>query len=190
MTNEDKRQWVHFGVGAFALLLRYLTQWQAVGLAIVAVVFNSAVLPKAAPQLFRDSEKTKNFPNGIVAYPLTVLILILACPWSKKEIAAGAWAILAFGDSFSNLIGRRWGKWKLPWNRNKSYVGLIAFIVMGHFGGTLWMYWVNPTLGIPRIHFAAVIASIVAGIIESLNIPIDDNYTVGISAGLVLYFLI
>src|SRR5208283_2352822 len=139
MTNEDKRQWVHLGVGAFALLFPYLVKWQAVGLAITAVIFNIAILPRIAPQLFREQEKSKKTLTGIVAYPVTILILILACPWSKKEIAAGAWAILAFGDSFSNLIGRRWGKWKLPWNPQKSYAGLIAFIVMGHIGATLWM---------------------------------------------------
>src|SRR5579862_6502920 len=146
MTNEDKRQWVHLGVGAFALLIPWITKWEAVGLAALAVGFNAAVLPRIAPHLFREQEKSKKFFSGVITYPLTVLILMLACPWSKKEIAAGAWAVLAFGDSFSNLIGRRWGRWKLPWNRNKSYVGLIAFIVMGHFGATLWMFWVNPAL--------------------------------------------
>ena len=100
MTNEDKRQWVHLGVGAFALLLRYLVKWQAVGLAITAVIFNIVLLPRIAPHLFREQEKSKKTLTGIVAYPVTILILILACPWSIKEVAAGAWAVLAFGDSF------------------------------------------------------------------------------------------
>ena len=187
MDNEDKRQWVHLGVGGFALLIRWLTKVQAVGLAVLAIIFNVVVLPKLAPQLFRDSEKSKGFMTGIIWYPVMVFLLMVFCPWEKKEIAAGAWAILACGDSFSNLIGRRFGKWKLPWNSKKSYAGLLGFLCLGIIGGSLLIYWVNPVWGLARIILGATIASLIAGIGESLDLPIDDNVTVGVLSGIVLY---
>ena len=38
--SEHARQWIHIGSGLFALLLRWLTGWQAAALAATALVFN------------------------------------------------------------------------------------------------------------------------------------------------------
>src|SRR5262245_49605648 len=107
MHAEDARQWVHAGSGAFALLLRALTPWQAAGLAAFALAFNAVVLPRiGGRQLYRPVDEARGFPLGILLYPLSVLLLILIFP-SRPDITAGAWGILAFGDGAATLIGRR-----------------------------------------------------------------------------------
>lgn len=188
INNEDKRQWVHLGAVVFAFLIPWLTKWQTVGLAGLAVLFNLFLLPRLVPDIFREAEKAKRYITGIVLYPVTVLIIVLLCPWPHKEVAAGSWAILACGDSFSNIIGRRFSRWKLIWNRKKSYIGLIAFIVFAYAGCVILVYWVKPELDLTLITKASFWAVVIAGLVESLDIPIDDNVTVGIASGLILYF--
>jgi uncharacterized protein (TIGR00297 family) len=103
--SEHARQWVHIGSGAFAILLRWLTWWQAALLAAVALAFNLLLLPRiGGRQLYRPADVARGFPLGILLYPLSVLLLILTFP-SRLDIVAAAWAILAVGDGMATLVG-------------------------------------------------------------------------------------
>ena len=80
--------------------------WQAAALAAAALVFNLVLLPRlGGRRLYRPVDDARGFPLGILLYPLSVLLLTLAFP-SRLDIAAAAWGILAFGDGFATLIGR------------------------------------------------------------------------------------
>src|SRR4051794_8212084 len=106
MHSESARQWVHIGSGAFALLLRYLTPWQASALAAFALAFNVAALPHiGGRRLYRAVDEARGFPLGILLYPLAVLLLTLVFP-SRPDITAAAWAVLALGDGTATLVGR------------------------------------------------------------------------------------
>ena len=145
--SERARQWVHIGSGLFALLLRFLTWRQAAALAVTALVFNLVALPRVGGRrLYRPVDEARGFPLGILLYPLSVLLLILTFP-SRLDIAAAGWAILAFGDGAATLVGRRAGHGNahksadalsdaptdghLPWNRDKTVAGTLAFITCG-----------------------------------------------------------
>src|SRR5205085_7499935 len=104
--SERARQWVHVGSGSFALLLRFLTWWQAAALAGIALAFNLLLLPRlGGRRLYRPIDHARGFPLGILLYPLSVLLLILIFP-SRLDIVAAAWAILALGDGSATLAGR------------------------------------------------------------------------------------
>ena len=45
LRSELPRKLVHIGMGAFALLLRWLTPWQAMLMAVAALILNSWFLP-------------------------------------------------------------------------------------------------------------------------------------------------
>src|SRR5437588_86825 len=82
----------------FLLARRVLTWWQAAALAGFALVFNLLVLPRiGGRQLYRPADEARGFPLGILLYPASVLLLILAFP-SRPDIAAAGWGIFAFGD--------------------------------------------------------------------------------------------
>src|SRR5438093_4237934 len=90
-TAESTRQWVHIGSGLFALLLRFLTWWQASALAVTALVFNALVLPRiGGRRLYRPIDAARGFPLGILLYPLSVLILIRAFP-QRLDCFSAAW---------------------------------------------------------------------------------------------------
>ncbi len=191
--SESARQWVHVGSGVFALLLRVLTPWQAAAMAATALVFNLVLLPRVGGRrLYRPADDVRGFPLGILLYPLSVLLLTLIFP-SRLDIAAAAWAILAFGDGAATLVGRRSEETsgRLPWNRDKSVAGTLAFIVCGSVGGVALAWWVRPAIApLPTFAFAIVApiaAAVIAAMVETIPVRMDDNISVPVAAGAVLW---
>ena len=189
--SEDARQWVHVGSGAFALLLRFLEWWQAALLAAVALLFNAVVLPRiGGRRLYRPVDHARGFPIGILLYPLAVLFLILIFP-TRLDIAAAAWAILACGDGAATLVGRRVASVPLPWNRDKTIAGSCAFVMTGAAAGVALAWWTRPSVAPPAsllfVVVAPIVAALAAGLVESLPVRMDDNISVPMAAGSVLW---
>jgi uncharacterized protein (TIGR00297 family) len=190
--SETARQLVHLGSGCFALLLRYLTWWQAAGLACAAIAFNVAVLPLVGGRrLYRPSDHARGFPLGILIYPAAVLLLILAFP-AQPDIAAAAWGILAFGDGAATLAGRRFPLAALPWNREKTAGGLIAFAVCGGTAGVALAVWTRSAVTpVPSAMFSVIApaaAAVIAAFVETIPVRLDDNISVPIVAAATLWF--
>ena len=67
MFSETARQIVHMSMGAFALLLRVLTWWQAALCALAALLFNALVLPRAGGRaIIRPVDASRGYPFGIL----------------------------------------------------------------------------------------------------------------------------
>ena len=198
--SERARQWVHVGSGAFALLLRVLTWWQAAAVAALAFLFNLLVLPRiGGRRLYRPVDEARGFPLGILLYPLSVLLLILVFPM-RPDIAAAAWGILALGDGAATLVGQaitlnaepaKTAGHQLPWNRDKSVAGTLAFVACGGVGGVALAWWTRPAVTPPPSMLftiaAPFAAALAAGLIETLPVRLDDNVSVPTAAGVVLW---
>jgi uncharacterized protein (TIGR00297 family) len=198
VTAESARQWVHIGSGLFALLLRFLTWWQAAALAVTALVVNALVLPRiGGRRLYRPIDEARGFPLGILLYPLSVLILILAFP-ERLDIVAAAWGVLAFGDGFATLFGRAWNakaakaaKTTLPWNGEKTIAGTTAFFVFGSVAGVALACWTRSSVT-PRPPFmfslvAPMVAAGVGALVETIPVRLDDNISVPFSSAGVMW---
>ncbi|MEO8033092.1 MAG: DUF92 domain-containing protein [Acidobacteriota bacterium] len=169
-TNEVLRKALHIGFGLGAFALRFLSWEVAAGIAVVAVIANWLLLHRVFGT--RVARHERGFDEGIILYPLVVLISIIIFRHVLVD-AAIVWVILAFGDGCATLVGRVARVASLPWNREKSWGGLIAFILFG-LGAT---FAVTRFFGSPLT--AAIIAAIVlAAIAESLPTGIDDNIVV------------
>jgi uncharacterized protein (TIGR00297 family) len=191
--SETKRQVVHITMVGWAFLLRLLTWPQAAALAVTALLFNALVLPRAGGRaIFRPDDMRSGVPAGILYYPLSVLLLIL-CFRTRLDIAAAAWAILAVGDGMATLVGRRFGRERLPWNREKTWAGTAAFASTGGAGGVLLCWWTQPNVVPPAptmfIVAAPVAAAIVAALVETIPVRLDDNLSVPFAAGATLWTL-
>jgi uncharacterized protein (TIGR00297 family) len=213
--SEQARQWTHIGSGLFALLLRWLTGWQAAALAATALVFNLLLLPRlGGTRLYRPVDHTRGFPLGILLYPFSVLLLTLSFP-TRLDLVAAAWGILAFGDGFATLVGRAVGNAKLakhakpgdfllagfaafaflrgpiPWNRDKTVAGTLAFIIFGGAAGVALAWWVRPAASpmapIAWTVVAPLAATLVAALVETLPVRLDDNISVPATAAAVLW---
>lgn len=186
--SELLRKLVHIGSGAFALLLEPLGFLGSLGMALAAVAHNTLILPRYAKRyLFRAGELDSGHSRAIVAYPISVLLLILAFP-DRLGLAAAAWGILAAGDGMAGLAGRLWGsRHPLPWNRSKSWVGFGVFLAAGTAAGGFLLHWNGggPATLAGCLALAGL-ASAVASLAESLPSRSEDNLTVPLAAGLTL----
>ena len=189
---EILRKVVHVGCGGFAFLLRDLSPPQASALAVSAFLFNWQVLPRMGGRtLWRSADHAQGFPRGILLYPLSVLALILYF-WSSLWMAAALWGVLAFGDGSASLVGQTVGGPRLPWNRDKGWAGLAAFIVFGTLGAACLIAWTSRlpldpfAWHAPRTFGVAFVTTLLCALVESLPTTLDDNFTVPLIGALVL----
>jgi uncharacterized protein (TIGR00297 family) len=183
---EVARQLLHIAVGGFALVLPWLTWPQAALLALSAIVFNLAILPRLAPRVLRDADRRRPWTSGILLYPLAVLGLVLVFP-SRLDLAATAWIILAAGDGSATLVGTFWPIAPLPWNRRKSFGGLAAFIVFGSLAAVGMTWWVSPGQADDGRVVLAIAAAVLAAFAETVPIRLDDNVTVPAVSAMALW---
>jgi uncharacterized protein (TIGR00297 family) len=177
-TNETLRKSLHIAFGFVAFTLKWLPWQVAAAVCVAAIVGNWLVLHRVVGRgVARDA---RGYDAGIVLYPVAVLLLILVFRHRLHD-AAIAWAMLAFGDGVATLAGRAMRIAPLPWNRDKSWGGLLAFIAAGTAGGLAVAYWLDY-----REPFVVVIAAVVCAIVESLALRVDDNVTVPFAAAVTL----
>jgi uncharacterized protein (TIGR00297 family) len=190
--SEDARKLIHIGFGAFAFLLRDLHWWGAALLALVALLFNLFLMPRVGAIIYRPTDRLRDFAHGVVFYPLAVLLLVLAFP-RRPDIAASAWVIMAAGDGMSCVLGRRFGRRRIPWNREKSLCGSVALFLCGGAAGALLAWWCRPALAVPPPMWfslgAPFAAAFVAALVETIPIRLDDNLSVPAAAAAVLWAL-
>lgn len=187
---ELARKLVHVCVGGLALLLRFLSWPQAAGMAAAAFLFNWQLLPRLGGRaLWREHELARGYPPGILIYPLSVLGLVLVFRDDLAK-AAACWGLLAVGDGMAALAGRALRGPRLPWNRDKSLAGLLAFLLFGAPAASLLMAF---TLGLPlqswsspRILAYCVPLVIVCALVESMPTTLDDNFTVPLAGAVTL----
>src|SRR5688572_29815180 len=189
MNVENWRRIEHCVPFAFSFLLPYLKLWQAVLLCLTAVFY--ALFISFHFETTRESERTSRFTTGKFFYALSILITILLFFPDTGVIAAG-WAALAIGDSFANTVGSRWGRTRLPWNREKSWLGTLTFLVVSIpscYGALLWHGAVARHPG-PALIFCASMAMLAGALVESLPAVLNDNLTLPIVSSSVLAWLL
>jgi uncharacterized protein (TIGR00297 family) len=189
--SETARQLLHVSMGGFALLLRWIHWSTALTLAAAAVLFNAFVLPRIASRLYRPGDRDRGL-HGILYYPITVLLLLLLFP-ADLMLVAGAWGVLAAGDGMATLVGRAVGGVRWSWNRDKTVAGSVALWIAGAIAGAALLWWCRQAAPSPRsllfIIGAPVVAAAVAAAVETLPARLDDNLSVGLTAGASLWLL-
>jgi uncharacterized protein (TIGR00297 family) len=192
---ELARRIVHVGCVGFALLLRWLTWPEAALLAVAAFLFNWKVLPRIGGRgMWRGADVSRGFPLGILAYPLSVLVLILLFH-DRLWMAAVGWGILAVGDGMASLVGQAAGGPRLPWNARKGWAGFAAFVAFGAGAAAFLAAWVGRLpLDPAAAHWAHTVGvglslAVVCALVESLPTTLDDNVTVPLAVALVLPLL-
>ncbi|HMA29042.1 MAG TPA: DUF92 domain-containing protein [Thermoanaerobaculia bacterium] len=171
---EAARKALHIGMAGFALLLPRLSWGAALGAAGFAALFNVVVLPRVAPYFLRREEGESRFSPGIALYPLVVFVLLL---FFRRDlpIAAAGWGYLALGDGFASICGLVLSGPRLPWNPQKTFSGLLGYVVFGFLGASfLYGFVASRVLSLPEL--ICLLAGALAGAaVESLPSELDDN---------------
>ena len=133
-SKEDKRQIVHLVLGILIAFFAWFFQelvaiplfFGIIGLIILSHYPEFSV-SKFLSNHFEEHRKTKMF-QGAIFYGIGILPVILLIPFITREVGCAIIAILSAGDSFSTLIGKRFGKYKIG---SRSIEGFLAFLVSG-----------------------------------------------------------
>ena len=173
---EWGRKAVHMGMGLFALALKFISWPVAALCAALALLFNLFALPAFGRRIYRDSAKRHDI--GIVAYPATVLAIILLFR-HHLAVAAALWGMMAAGDPMASVAGKLAGGPRLPWNRAKTWSGLAAYAVFGTIAGGLLMAFVGR---MPVRYAITAFAgfALLGAFLESIETGIDDNFVPGL----------
>ena len=126
-----------------------------------------------------ETDKNQKRLNGASHVLIAASLCVLLFP---KIIAINAIAILIISDTTSALIGRRFGRHRFF---GKSLEGSTAFFVSAML----------VILAAPKIHYVLAeylvgfVAALIGAIVEALPIKVDDNLSIPISVGLVMWGL-
>ncbi|MFQ5836281.1 MAG: HAD-IB family phosphatase, partial [Candidatus Bathyarchaeia archaeon] len=112
------------------------------------------------------------FVTAPIIFAIAIMVSLILFP---PPINYASIMILALGDGFATLFGKKFGRTTFPFNKGKQVEGSIFGFLFGFIGA---LAFVNPT--------QALIASAVGMLVESLPTPVSDNLTVPIVSGLVL----
>lgn len=142
MDNEIKRKLVHIGNGFWAFLLPFIDRWIVIIVVLLAFIFVfvlsrpyspfGSIFQKSFNAMARTDDIERGFLLGPSEYVFMVLFLVIFIDF---RIAGAIFAILAFGDGFATVIGRKYGKNILV--NSKTLEGTITFFIMSSIFGTL-----------------------------------------------------
>ncbi len=194
---EDLRQWFKVLLAAAALSLRWVDSAHLILLATVLLLAVLIVVPRVGSALCRPDEMREGTPVGLVLYPATLLLLVVLF-WSfggMPQVAAAIWALFACGDAAATLVGMTWGeRWPLPWNRRKSWPGMIAYFVAGAVSALFMLAWVGGRSGLEWVGGIWSLWSLAIGVaglcafLESLPVRrFNDNFWVPLVGAVVMY---
>ncbi|KAG5615994.1 hypothetical protein H5410_015818 [Solanum commersonii] len=126
-------------------------------------------------------------PEELLRGPLYyVLVLILSAVlfWRESPVGVISLAMMCGGDGIADIVGRRFGSTKLPYNKQKSWAGSLSMFVLGFLVSVGMLYYFS-ALGYFQLDWVSTVervalVSFIATMVESLPITgmVDDNISV------------
>jgi phytol kinase len=195
--SEFYRKLLHMLPGVLPFGLYFLPHddppdWIAMTCVVAITLLFTGVYIGLRSHVSRPEES--NFFSSALSYPAMVLGTLLVFP-SHAEFAMVVVILIGLGDGFAYICGKRFGRKKLPWNREKSWAGTIGFIVFSAPVASLafWLEAQNPDVPYLLALSCCTIAAVFAALAESWPTQLTDNLRVGLTAAIAIsgsYFLL
>ena len=175
--------WLLFNDAASARWLAALVPFAITGQFIL--VGAGIIKDQAAVQAMSRTGDRREILRGPLYYGIVFVALTLLY-WVNSPIGMIALMLMCGGDGLADIIGRRYGKTKLPWNAQKSWMGSAAMLLGGLFFAIaitlpfIYLDYFPITIStfIPRVTLIALAATLV----ETMSIKDLDNLTITITA--------
>lgn len=131
-------------------------------------------------KLILKAEEKKRFLTTTTTFLISSLLTII---FFKKEVAIYSLSFLVIGDAASALIGTYVGRIKI---KNKSLEGSLAFFITCLISAALLNKLSKLSLPLPVL----LIGALTGAVVEVLSLPWDDNFTIGLSCGIVMTIIL
>lgn len=141
------------------------------------------VKKKSISSIISRSGNSKEILNGPLLYTF-ILSFVTFYYWTDNPIGLITMSQLSFGDGFADILGRKYGKTKWIYNKNKSLEGTLGFFLSSYIGTNLM---VNLFSEIENTHNIFLI-SLICSFIETIPF-IDDNISIPMTVFLISNYL-
>ncbi|XP_074590813.1 putative phytol kinase 1, chloroplastic [Curcuma longa] len=160
--------------------------------AAVVPLLNCIRLLSYGLQIFTDESLVKSISRGgkpeeLLRGPLYFVIVLLLCVlvfWRDSPVGIVSLAMMSGGDGFADIVGRRYGTTKLPYNQEKSWAGSISMFAFGFLFSVGMLYYFSAFgyfhFDRPEMVARVALISLAATVVESLPFShvVDDNISV------------
>src|SRR3990170_5649426 len=203
ISGRISRKIIHMGTGPLFVLCwplfsnspasRYLAALVPLLITVQFILVGIGLLrDEAAVQAMSRTGNPREILRGPLYYGI-VFIVVTILYWYDSPVGIVALMLMCGGDGLADIIGRRFGKIKLPWNADKSWAGSLGMLV----GGWIFAVGIMIAYGALSIfpnpwttYLPAVTAIAIAGcLVESLPLHDIDNLTVTVTAVILGTFL-
>ncbi|KAF8769223.1 hypothetical protein HU200_006727 [Digitaria exilis] len=138
--------------------------------------------------------KPEELLRGPLYYVLVLLFSVLVF-WRESPIGIVSLSMMSGGDGFADIVGRRYGSVKLPFNEKKSWAGSISMFISGFMVSAIMLFYfssfgyihVSWEEAFGKLAFVALAATIVECI--PVTDVVDDNISVPLATMLVAFLL-
>jgi len=166
---------------ALALLIPLTAAFVGIDLARFYIPIISRWFTRWFGWLLRKHEQDINVKrlNGASHVLISAALCVLLFP---KIITINAFTILIISDSTSALFGRRFGRHRFL---GKSLEGSMAFFV----SAVIVILAAPKVQYVPMEYIIGIIAAAVGAVVEAASVHIDDNLSIPLSVGIVMWGL-
>ena len=196
-TNEFYRKLLHMLPGLLPFILAFVPHddppdWIAMSVVTAITLLLTGLYVGLRSRVSRPEEA--DFFSSALSYPAAVLGTLLVFP-SHAEFAMVVVILIALGDGFAYICGKRFGRRRLPWNPQKSWAGTLGFVIFSAPIASLafWLEAKNPEVSLGLAAACCGFASVAAALAESWPTKLTDNLRVGLTAAVTVsgsYFLL
>ncbi len=191
---ELSRKFVHILLGNWWLIVVFFfsSVWTAsvVPFAFIFINYISVKRNRKGGLLSDLERKTGKKSYGIVAYPISMLLLVIISFSLLKQPYIGGIGLLAlsYGDGFAALIGQRFNyKPVTIWGNRKTLSGSAGMFIATFLSIFIFLMIVQPALSFGIVIPTLIVVALISSVFEMFTPFGLDNITVPFSALGVFY---
>ncbi len=144
----ELRKVIHIGGVLIPVIATVIGKNQTIALVLsaFAIYLMLEALKQKIPQhilsmVYRENE-LKDFSIEPLSYFISVLSLLYISFFIAEKICFAAIATLAAGDGFAGVIGRKYGRHRFSFNKNKSWEGTLSGFIAASLSGFYFAGWI------------------------------------------------
>lgn len=196
ISNTISRKVIHIGTGPLFVLcwLLFDSQPGARYLAVLVPFASTLQFALAGLGVIRDKQSVQSMSRtgykeellkGPFFYGLAFIAVTIIF-WKNSPVGIAALMILCGGDGLADIFGKKFGKVKLFWSKEKTWFGSLAMLIGGFIFSLViilvFNYFGGLDLQIEGLILKLATIVIVSTLIESVSRSDVDNITVPLAA--------